>query len=254
MNPTIDILFPDPAGGGVCPLEGAGIMQSLEEKIGYRFRSPALLENALTHSSYANEHRDKDLLSNERLEFLGDSILGLVVADHLYRTRPELPEGDLTRIRAALVCEGSLVEVARRLELGSYLKLGKGEQAGGGRERPSIQADAVEAILAAVYLDGGIGQVRKIIQSLILERENEKAAAGRDFKTALQELVQRQNGKVLSYHLAGESGPDHAKTFSMEVLLNGEPIGTGEGRSKKEAEQAAAKAAVIQLENEKSVI
>lgn len=224
-------------------------MQSLEEKIGYRFRSPALLENALTHSSYANEHRDKEVLSNERLEFLGDSILGLVVADHLYRTRPDLPEGDLTRIRAALVCEGSLVEVARRLELGSYLKLGKGEQAGGGRERPSIQADAVEAILAAVYLDGGIGQVRKLIHSLILERENEKAAAGRDFKTALQELVQRQSGKTLSYRLIGESGPDHAKVFSMEVLLNGDTIGTGDGKSKKEAEQSAAKAAVIKLES-----
>ena len=224
-------------------------MKSLEEKIGYQFRSAALLENALTHSSYANEHRDQDLHSNERLEFLGDSILGLVVADHLYRTRPDLPEGDLTRIRAALVCENSLVEVARRLNLGSYLKLGKGELAGGGRERPSIQADAVEAILAAVYLDSGIGQVRKLIHTLILEREDEKAAAGRDYKTALQELVQRESGKTLAYQLVGESGPDHAKVFSMEVLLNGAPIGAGEGRSKKEAEQAAAKAAVTSLEN-----
>ena len=129
-------------------------MKTLEEKIGYSFRDRSLLENALTHSSYANEHRAAGVPSNERLEFLGDSILGLVVADHLYRTRPDLPEGDLTRIRAALVCEGSLVQVAQALDLGSYLKLGKGEDHGGGRARPSIQADAVEAMLAAVYLDG----------------------------------------------------------------------------------------------------
>ena len=142
-------------------------MKTLEEKIGYTFRDRTLLENALTHSSYANEHRG-GLPSNERLEFLGDSILGLVVADHLYRTRPDLPEGDLTRIRAALVCEGSLVQVAKSLDLGSYLKLGKGEAHGGGRARPSIQADAVEAMLAAVYLDGGIGQARKLIHDLVL--------------------------------------------------------------------------------------
>lgn len=226
-------------------------MKTLEEKIGYAFRDRTLLENALTHSSYANEHRDKGMPSNERLEFLGDSILGLVVADHLYRNRPDLPEGDLTRIRAALVCEGSLVEVAKSLDLGSYLKLGRGEESGGGRKRPSIQADAVEAMLAAVYLDGGIGQARKLIHDLILNQEREKIANGRDFKTALQELVQRESGQVLSYHLVGESGPDHAKCFSMEVLLNGQPIGAGEGRSKKEAEQAAAKAAVGKLEKAK---
>ncbi len=224
--------------------------KSLEDKLGYSFRNAALLENALTHSSYANEHREQEMQSNERLEFLGDSILGLVVADHLYRTRSDLSEGELTRIRAALVCEGSLVEVAHRLNLGSYLKLGKGEQAGGGRERPSIQADAVEAILAAVYLDGGIGQVRKLIGSLILEQETEKAAASRDYKTALQELVQRESGKILSYQLVGETGPDHAKEFTMEVVLNGAVIGHGRGRSKKEAEQAAAKAAVLLLEEE----
>ena len=222
-------------------------MKSLEERIGYRFRDPGLLENALTHSSYANEHRTEGMPSNERLEFLGDSILGLIVADHLYRSRPDLPEGDLTRIRAALVCEGSLVEVARSLDLGSYLRLGRGEEAGGGRHRPSIQADAVEAMLAAVYLDGGIGQVRKLVHSLILEQEREKTAAGRDFKTALQELVQRESGQILAYHLLDERGPDHAKSFSMEVHINGESIGTGEGKSKKEAEQAAAKAAVRKL-------
>ena len=222
-------------------------MVTLEQKIGYTFRDKALLDNALTHSSYANEHREKGAASNERLEFLGDSILGLIVADHLYRTRPDLPEGDLTRIRAALVCENSLVDVAKELDLGSYLKLGKGEESGGGRHRPSIQADAVEAMLAAVYLDGGIGQARKLVHALILGHEREKTAAGRDYKTALQELIQRESGQVLTYRLTGESGPDHAKIFSMEVLLNGEAIGSGQGHSKKEAEQAAARAAVEKL-------
>ena len=221
-------------------------MEALEEKLGYRFTNRALLENALTHSSYANENKAKGLQSNERLEFLGDSVLGMVVADYLFRTHPDLPEGDLTRTRAALVCEGSLVEVAQCLELGAYLKLGKGEEAGGGRERPSIIADAVEAVLAAVYLDGGIGSARKLIQKFILDREAEKSAS-RDYKTALQELVQRESGQVLGYRLIGAEGPDHAKIFSVEVDLNGIPIGQGRGRSKKEAEQNAAKAAIEKL-------
>lgn len=222
-------------------------MRDLEKKLNYTFRNQALLEEALNHSSYANEHRAAGVPSNERLEFLGDSILGLVVADHLYRTRPDLPEGDLTRIRAALVCEGSLVQVAQALDLGSYLKLGKGEDHGGGRARPSIQADAVEAMLAAVYLDGGIGQVRKLIHRLVLDQEQEKTAAGRDYKTALQELVQRESGQVLAYQLVGEEGPDHDKRFFVEVDLNGTPVGSGQGRSKKEAEQMAAKAAIGKL-------
>ena len=224
-------------------------MTTLEEKLGYTFQNTALLENALTHSSCANESRGK-LQSNERLEFLGDSILGMVVADHLYRNHPDLPEGELTRTRAALVCEESLVEVAAELNLGEYLRLGKGEESGGGRKRPSIQADAVEAVLAAVYLDGGIGSARKIIQRYILCREIEGLNSSRDYKTALQELVQRESGQVLSYHLTGERGPDHAKIFAMEVCLNGQPIGAGQGHSKKEAEQAAAKAAVLAWEKE----
>lgn len=221
-------------------------MDKLEEKLGYAFQNRALLENALTHSSYANENRGKGLQSNERLEFLGDSVLGMVTADYLYRTHPDLPEGDLTRTRAALVCEGSLVEVARELDLGSHLLLGKGEDAGGGRTRPSIVADAVEAVIAAVYLDGGIGSARKIITRFILDAEEEKAGS-RDYKTALQELVQRENGQVLEYRLVGSTGPDHAKVFQVSVDLNGAPIGAGEGRSKKEAEQAAAKAAFAEL-------
>lgn len=222
-------------------------MEALEEKLGYHFENPALLENALTHSSYANENRAKGFQSNERLEFLGDSVLGMIVADYLYRAHPDLPEGDLTRTRAALVCEGSLAEVAQQLDLGSYLKLGRGEDAGGGRTRPSIVADAVEAVLAAVYLDGGIGSARKIIRRFILDREAEKGA-NRDFKTALQELVQRESGQVLGYRMTGSEGPDHAKVFSVEVDLNGATIGQGRGHSKKEAEQMAAKAAIQKLQ------
>ena len=218
-------------------------MKTLEEKLGYTFQNRALLENALTHSSCANESRGK-LQSNERLEFLGDSILGMVVADHLYRNHPDLPEGVLTRTRAALVCEDSLVVVAEELGLGQYLRLGKGEEAGGGRNRPSIRADAVEAVLAAVYLDGGIGSARKIIQKYILSREVAGLTKPRDYKTALQELVQRESGQVLAYRLTGEEGPDHNKRFFVEVTLNGKGVGQGSGRSKKEAEQMAAKAAI----------
>lgn len=221
-------------------------MKTLEAKLGYTFRDISLLENALTHSSCANESRGR-LQSNERLEFLGDSILGMVVAEHLFRNHPDLPEGELTRTRAALVCEDSLVEVAQALGLGDYLKLGKGEEAGGGRTRPSIRADAVEAVLAAVYLDGGIGSARKIIQEYILSKEIAGWKASRDYKTSLQELVQRESGQVLKYRLTGESGPDHNKRFFVEVELNGIAVGSGEGRSKKEAEQMAAKAAMEKL-------
>ena len=221
-------------------------MESLEKKLQYTFTNRELLSEALNHSSYANEHRSAGISSNERLEFLGDSVLGFVTAEFLFRMYPQLPEGDLTRMRAALVCEQSLYEVARMLELGQYLKLGKGEEAGGGRERPSIVADAVEAVLAAVYLDGGIGSARKLIQRFILDKEEEKSAS-RDYKTALQELVQRESGQVLGYRLTGAQGPDHAKIFSVEVDLNGAPVGQGRGRSKKEAEQMAAKAAIEKL-------
>ena len=223
-------------------------MKTLETKLGYQFQNPKLLDHALTHSSYANEHHLGSISSNERLEFLGDSVLGMIVADHLYRTFPDLPEGDLTRIRANLVCEGSLVLVAKEWDLGRYLKLGKGENACGGRSRPSILADAVEAVLAAVFLDGGLEHDRDIIQRLLLDRMEQVNRASRDHKTYLQELVQRKSGQVLSYELIGESGPDHNKTFQMQVLLNGQPIGQGTGHRKKEAEQAAANAAIERLE------
>ncbi len=229
-------------------------MQELEKKLNYTFRSPALLEEALCHSSYANEHRTGQIHSNERLEFLGDSVLGFVTAEFLFLQHPDLPEGDLTRIRAALVCEQSLYEVAQKLDLGRYLKLGRGEEAGGGRARTSILADATEAVLAAVYLDGGITAAKALIHRVLLDVEREEAVEERrrDYKTALQEFVQRQADQVLTYRMAGEEGPDHAKTFLAEVLLNGKPLGTGSGHSKKEAEQAAAKAALSALGDSQS--
>ena len=221
-------------------------MKALEEKLGYTFQDPSLLVHALTHSSYANEHKNEGLTSNERLEFLGDSVLGMVVADHLYRTHPDMPEGELTRTRAALVCEESLHDVAKSLNLGEYLRLGKGEDAGGGRSRPSILADATESLLAAVYLDGGIAQARRLIRKLILDQEREKAV-DRDYKTALQELVQRTPGSAIAYRLVKETGPDHCRVIVMEVTIGGTAAGQGEGRTKKEAEQMAAKAAIERL-------
>ena len=218
-------------------------MESLEKKLQYTFTNRELLSEALNHSSYANEHRSAGISSNERLEFLGDSVLGFVTAEFLFRMYPQLPEGDLTRMRAALVCEQSLYEVARMLELGQYLKLGKGEEAGGGRERQSILADAVEAVFAAVYLDGGMEQIRSLIHRVLLSRAP-AAEERKDYKTTLQEIVQRKIGQQLTYHMMEESGPDHNKTFVFEVRHNGEPIGQGGGHSKKEAEQAAARDAL----------
>lgn len=221
-------------------------MRELEKKLGYRFRNIGLLEHAMTHSSYANEHRAAGITSNERLEFLGDSVLGMVVADYLFEKHPDMPEGELTRTRAALVCETSLYEVARVLNLGRCLRLGKGEAGGGGRSRPSILADATEAMLAAVYLDGGIEPVRTIIRAYILDKEEEKSV-DRDYKTALQELVQRHPGQAVSYRLIDETGPDHARVFVMEVSIGEKPVGIGRGRSKKEAEQMSAKAALEKM-------
>ena len=224
-------------------------MQELERKLNYAFRNPALLQEALNHSSYANEHRAAHLHSNERLEFLGDSVLGFVTAEFLFQRHPEAPEGDLTRIRAALVCEQSLYEVAQRLDLGQYLKMGRGEEGGGGRERTSILADAVEAVFAAVYLDGGMDAARALIHRCLLDAQRESVVEERrrDYKTALQELVQRQADQVLTYHMIGEAGPDHDKTFQAEVQLNGSAIGAGSGHSKKEAEQSAARDALEKM-------
>ena len=221
-------------------------MESLEKKLGYTFRDRSLLSEALNHSSYANEHRSAEVSSNERLEFLGDSVLGFVTAEFLFKTYGKLPEGDLTRIRAALVCEQSLYEVAKFLGLGQYLKLGKGEEAGGGRQRQSILADATEAVFAAVYLDGGMEGGGELICRVLLSRAP-GSEGRRDYKTTLQEIVQRRSGQVLTYHMVDESGPDHNKTFLFQVRLNGAPVGQGRGHSKKEAEQAAARDALEKL-------
>ena len=220
-------------------------MQALEAKLGYQFRNRRLLENALMHSSYANERRAAGCVSNERLEFLGDSVLGMVTAEKLYTLFPDMPEGKLSRLRAELVCEQSLHAVALGLGLGEYLLLGKGEAHTGGRERPSILADAVEAIIAAMYLDGGLEVARTFILGNVLAGLDAGVMHHViDYKTELQERVQRKADQHLEYRLTGESGPDHNKRFTMAVLLNGAEIGSGTGRSKKEAEQAAAKAAL----------
>ncbi|MBQ2782136.1 MAG: ribonuclease III [Oscillospiraceae bacterium] len=227
-------------------------MEKLQENLGYRFRDESLLRGALYHSSYANEHRNENIVSNERLEFLGDAVLGFVSAEFLYSRFPNAPEGELTRIRAALVREESLFEVAQALQLGECLMLGKGEESGGGRQRPSILADCTEAVFAAVYLDGGMDCARDLIHRVLLSKGDIEVAESRrrDYKTELQELVQRKPHQVLRYELIGQSGPDHAKVFTVAVLLNGDPIGEGSGHSKKEAEQASARAALEKLTEE----
>ena len=221
-------------------------MQKLEETIGYRFRNRKLLETALTHSSYANERHDSGEESYERLEFLGDSILGHITADFLYHHEPPIPEGRMTRLRAELVCEQSLHHIALRLELGKYMRLGKGEERTHGRERPSILADMVESILAAMYLDSGsLEEPRRfILNELLLQADLGEQHRSEDYKTAFQELIQRKPNQVISYEMMGQSGPDHDKTFVFRVLVNGVPVGEGSGRSKKEAEQMAAREAL----------
>ena len=223
------------------------MINELEKAIGYQFRNITLLQNALSHSSYANERWHDSLKSNERLEFLGDSVLGMVVAEHLYRTFPDRPEGELTRMRADMVCERTLAKVANGLELGKHLLLGKGEEQGGGRGRESILADAVESVIAACYLDGGMDAAVQFIQKFILVNVPVTRLHNADYKTALQELVQQKKNQLLSYNLVGESGPDHDKEFRVELTLNGEVVGTGIGSSKKRAEQAAAHDAMEKL-------
>ena len=223
------------------------MIKDLETAIGYRFHNITLLQNALAHSSYANERWHDSLRSNERLEFLGDSILGMVVAEYLYRNFPNRPEGELTRMRADMVCEQSLAVVADKIALGQHLLLGHGEEQGGGRGRASILADAVESIIAACFLDGGMEAARGFIDSFVLSDVPVKQLHNRDYKTALQELVQQKKHQVLSYVLVGESGPDHDKQFSVQVLLNGKVVGQGNGTSKKRAEQDAARVAIENL-------
>ena len=219
-------------------------MDALEEKIKYMFLNKSYLQTALSHSSYANEKKTN---SNERLEFLGDSVLGFLTAKFLYSRFMELPEGDLSKIRAALVCEQALEIYANEINLSEFLLLGKGEEITGGRSRPSIIADAFEALLGALYLDGGMETAKKFVIPF-LENYVEKATQGKtfmDYKTILQEVIQKNPGELLDYVLTDESGPDHSKFFICEVHINSNVISKGKGRSKKEAEQSAAKEALL---------
>ena len=220
------------------------MIKDLETAIGYQFTNITLLQNALSHSSYANERWHDSLKSNERLEFLGDSILGMVVAEYLYRNFPDRPEGELTRMRADMVCEQALALIADKISLGEHLLLGHGEQQSGGKTRPSILADAVESVIAACFLDGGMNAARGFIERFVLCDVPVTKLHNADYKTALQEFVQKKKDQTLSYELLSESGPDHAKTFEVAVFLNGNQCGTGTGSSKKRAEQDAARRAL----------
>jgi ribonuclease-3 len=212
----------------------------LQKNLGYKFKDISLLKTALTHSSYANEQND-GTQCNERLEFLGDSILGFVSAKYFYQTF-NWPEGELTKHRAAKVCENALCTFARELEIGPALRLGKGEVRMGGADRPSILADAFEAVLAAVFLDGGLDEASKIVLRFIPRQDGLEKA--KDYKTTLQEVIQRNREEHVEYVLTDSSGPDHAKVFTVEVHLNSNVIGRGTGKSKKLAEQQAAKEAL----------
>ncbi len=226
------------------------MIKELEAAIGYRFQNISYLQNALAHSSYANERWHNSLMSNERLEFLGDSVLGMVVADYLYRTFPDRPEGELTRMRADMVCEKTLARIAGQIGLGIHILLGKGEEQGGGRSRDSILADGVESIIAACYLDGGMDAAKQFISRFVLSDVPVSKLHNADYKTALQELVQQKKNQVIAYTLVGESGPDHDKQFVVELSLNGTVMGRGTGTSKKRAEQEAAKAAIAALKHQ----
>ncbi len=220
-------------------------MESLEARLDYKFNNINLLKNALIHSSYANEVRG-NTHSNERLEFLGDSVLSVIVAEHIFNKFPDMPEGELTKLRASLVCEKSLCAFSRELCLGKYLLLGRGEDKNGGRERDSILADAFEAVLAAIYLDGGMQAAKKHIFNTVLRdlKLHTDEDSFKDYKTALQEIIQRNPEESVSYILVDETGPDHDKLFTVAVHLNSNIIGQGVGKSKKQAEQMAARQAL----------
>lgn len=217
--------------------------RNFEQVIGYQFKNKDYLTIALTHSSYANETREA-VQNNERQEFLGDAVLSIVVSDYLFN-RFHLAEGDLTKLRAAIVCEKGLFSMAQKIHLGQQLRLGHGEELMGGRERPSVVSDAFEALIAAIYLDGGIESARKFILPFVEEfLSNIEEASFKDYKTILQEVVQQNPEERVTYVLVGQTGPDHDKRFEVEVRLNSNVIGRGVGRSKKSAEQLAAKEAL----------
>ena len=221
-------------------------IEALEGKIGYTFRDRSLLVLALTHTSFANEAHSGHLGSNERLEFLGDAVLELVSSDFFYREKPKLSEGELTKLRASFVCEPALAYCAEQIPLPPYLLLGRGEEMTGGRLRPSIVSDAMEAVIGAIYLDGGLIPARAYIDRFILN-DIEGKRYFYDAKTLLQEEIQKDKDAVLSYELRGEEGPEHLKRFTVAALRDGVPLAEGEGSSKKEAEQRAAYAALLAL-------
>ncbi len=218
-------------------------IKEFQKIIGYTYNNESLLIEALTHSSFANESK-KNRKNNERLEFLGDSVLSLVVSKHLFKHYKHLPEGELTKIRASLVCEKALFEFAKTIHLGKYILLGKGEEHTGGRERPSIVSDAFEAVIASMYLDGGFEPVEKYILGFVPKDIKSNPVVFNDFKTVLQEVIQKNPEERVEYVLVEENGPEHSKAFVVNVCLNSNVIGTGCAKSKKEAEQLAAKEAL----------
>ena len=221
----------------------------LESIIGYTFKNPELLETALTHTSYANESR-APVKHNERLEFLGDAVLELVSSEHLFTQFPQMPEGELTRLRASLVCEPTLAFCAREIELGSFLRLGKGEEMTGGRHRDSVTSDALESVIGAVYLDGGFANAKEFVLDYVLN-DIEHKKLFYDSKTILQEIVQANMTGNVSYELIDEQGPDHNKIFEVEARIGGKAWGRGKGSSKKSAEQQAAYEAILNLRKKK---
>ena len=226
-------------------------LKEFQKKIGYQFKNEGLLRQALTHSSYANEHHMKKRSDNERLEFLGDAVLEIVTSEHLYKLYPDYPEGELTRLRASIVCEQTLAFCTRALKLGDHLFLGKGEDLTGGRKRKSVLSDAFEAVIGAIYLDGGFANAKEFILNHVLN-DLEGKRLFYDSKTILQELVQGNSEKRICYELVGEVGPDHNKSFQVEVRIGDTTYGQGIGRTKKAAEQEAAYQAILKLKNRKA--
>ena len=221
----------------------------LERTVGYTFKDASLLEMALTHPSLSNELKSKNVKrdNNQRLEFFGDSVLSFIVSEHLYENYPFLPEGDLSKVRAAVVCESTLAAFAKSISLGDHLCLGRGEEHTGGRSKNAILADAFEALLAAIYLDGGIEPVKRFLLPLEAPEIKKTVESGsvRDYKTALQQFIQQEKGDILRYELVNEEGPMHARVFEVVAYLNSNPIGRGRGSSKRAAEQNAAREALL---------
>ena len=228
------------------------VLNEVQAKIGHTYKDISLLKEALTHSSYANEHRIDDVKDNERLEFLGDAILDLIISEYLFKKHPEMPEGDLSKLRASIVCEVSLAKAAKKMDLGEYILLGKGEEMTGGRERTSILADGFEALTGALFIDGGFESAKEFLtETLVKKVEQIKSLEDlyTDYKTLLQECVQRYSSNPISYKVVAEEGPDHDKHFKVEVYHEENCLGRGEGKSKKEAEQDAAKSGLNNYKN-----